>query len=68
MIKERDGIVIHPYTDTEKVFFRLGFRTVEAGHPDTGALSLIREILGGGRASLLNQVLRYEKGTGWVYS
>ena len=68
LIEDRDAIVIHPYTDTGKVFFRLGFRTVEAGHPDTGALSLIREVLGGGRASLLNQALRYAKGTGWVYS
>jgi predicted Zn-dependent peptidase len=68
LIREGNGIVIHSYTDTEKVFFHLGFRTVEAGHPDRGALSLIAEVLGGGRASLLNQMVRYAKDTGWVYS
>ena len=60
-------VVIKKYADTDLVYFHVGFRTEPASFPDSGTLRLIASVLGEGRTSLLNQKLRYEKDTGWIY-
>lgn len=56
------AIDIERYVGKEQVHLVLGFRTVPAHHPDTFALDIIAQVLGGGRASVLNRELRYQRG------
>ncbi len=46
----------------KQVHYILGFRTVSEFNNDYEVLSIISTILGGGRASILNKKLRYQKG------
>lgn len=66
--RENNGILIAPYTGSDKVFFALGFRTPPAYHPDNASLTLLQTVLklNGGNFALLTK-LRHDPGTGLVY-
>ena len=55
-------VLIEPYTKTDQVHLMYGFRAPRALHADGPALEVIAKMLGGGRASILQRMLRYEKG------
>ncbi len=55
-------ISIEHYTGLEQAHLIFGFRTVPFNHPHSAILTLISEVLGGGRASSLNKILRLERG------
>jgi len=48
--------------DGNQVFFTYGFRTTPADNSDQPALSILQQLLGGGRSSFAMRKLRYEKG------
>ncbi len=65
-INRDKNIMTKKYEKQEQVWIAFGFRTVSIKNNDHIALSLLANIVGGGRASLLQRKLRYEKGL--VYS
>ena len=65
-VNRKVKISIEPYLGRDQIHLVLGFRAAPIFHPDDAALKVIAEVLGGGRASVLNKKLRLEKGL--VYS
>jgi predicted Zn-dependent peptidase len=66
--RKNGGVSVRRGFETDNVDIYFGFRTGHRLHPDSGALDLLADIIGGGSASLLYQRLRYARGTGLVYS
>lgn len=65
-VARRINTEIEFYSGGEQVHAVLSFRTSGIGSKDNASLDVIAEVLGGGRASTLSRVLRYERGL--VYS
>lgn len=65
-ILQNQKVDVEYYAGKEQVHIVLGFRTVPAHHPDSLALDVVAEVLGGGRASIFAKELRYKRGL--VYS
>lgn len=57
-----ERIAVLPFDVNDQIHFSFGVRTPGFLHPDSVPLSLIGTIMGGGRASVLTRLLRYEKG------
>lgn len=65
-VRRMEAMSIEPYLGNEQVHLVFGFRTTPVSHPDNAALTVMAEILAGGRASTLSKKLRLERGL--VYS
>jgi len=65
-VHRNEEISVEHYSDKEQVHPVFGFRTTPVSHPDSAALTVMAEILAGGRASTLSKKLRLERGL--VYS
>jgi predicted Zn-dependent peptidase len=59
-------VAVKKYTINDQIDLAFGFRTCPISAEDNIALDVLATILGGGRASTLNRILRYEMGL--VYS
>ena len=66
IVTPRNKYIDFGFYKNENTSLRLKFKTVNLLHKDRYALSILASILGGGRASVLHKILRYEKG--FVYS
>jgi len=62
----KDRIVSRTFTSQGQVHISYGFPGYYAGHPDSPVLEVLATVIGGGRASSLSRILRYEAGL--VYS
>jgi predicted Zn-dependent peptidase len=61
-INRETPILVEQYKDTDQVHLMFGFRTEAQDGSENTALNMIAETLGGGRSSVLDRKLCYERG------